>query len=83
MNEIHHVKTGIPGLFYRKPSPDEPYFVEEGVTVAVGDTLGLVEIMKSFHPVRADMAGVVMRFLVEEADEVTPGQSLVEIRVAE
>lgn len=83
MSQIHQVKTGIPGIFYRKPSPAEPNFVEEGQTVAAGDTLGLIEIMKSFHPVTADRSGVVERFLVQDTSEVAPGQDLVEILVTE
>ena len=81
MSHVHHVKTGIPGIFYRRPSPSDPNFVEEGATVAPGDTIGLVEIMKSFHPVTADKAGIIVRFLVDNDGEVAPGQDLAELQV--
>ncbi|MET3937000.1 acetyl-CoA carboxylase [Arthrobacter sp. OAP107] len=81
MNDVHQIKTGIPGTFYRKPSPSEPNFIEEGASVAVGATIGLVEIMKSFHPVTADRNGVLDRFLVEHESQVAPGQDIAEIRL--
>jgi acetyl-CoA carboxylase biotin carboxyl carrier protein len=82
VNDVHQIKTGLPGTFYRKPSPSEPNFMEEGASVAVGETIGLVEIMKSFHPVIADRAGVLERFLVEHESQVAPGQDIAEIRLA-
>lgn len=73
------IKTPIPGIFYRRSAPDAPAFVDEGATVKVGDTVGLVEIMKSFHPVVSDVEGIVVAFLVEDNAEVSPGQDLLEI----
>ncbi len=45
------VRAPIDGIFYRRPSPDQPNFVEVGATVSAGSTLGLLEVMKTFHPV--------------------------------
>ncbi|HEX4765273.1 MAG TPA: acetyl-CoA carboxylase [Lichenihabitans sp.] len=73
------VPCPLPGTFYRRPSPDQPPFKGEGDAVAVGDTLGLVEVMKSFMPVTAEVAGTVVRFLVEDEDAVMAGQPLLEI----
>lgn len=39
------------GQYYRRPSPDEPAFVEVGDTVAPGQQLGLIEVMKFFYPI--------------------------------
>jgi acetyl-CoA carboxylase biotin carboxyl carrier protein len=80
VNDVHLIKTGIPGTFYRRPSPSDPNFIDEGAPVAMGDTIGLVEIMKSFHPVTADRPGVLERFLVEHESQVGPGQDIAEIR---
>ncbi len=68
------VVTPIPGVFYRRPDPDSPPFVEEGGEVEAGATIGLVEIMKNFQPVEAEAAGRVVEFLVQEEDAVTAGQ---------
>ena len=70
------VKSPIPGTFYRKPAPDRPPFKSEGDAVVVGDTIGLIEVMKTFHEVKADIAGTVHRFEVEDADPVMAGQVL-------
>lgn len=53
---IKTVEAPVPGTFYRKPSPDEPVFKSEGDAVAAGDTLGLIEVMKTFAPVVAEEA---------------------------
>jgi biotin carboxyl carrier protein len=72
----HEVQTPVPGIFYRRPSPDEDVFVDEGDEVETGATIGLVEIMKNFQPVEAEVAGKVVEFLVGNEEEVTAGQVL-------
>ncbi len=73
------ILSPLPGTFYRRPSPDQPEYVTKGGTVAVGDVIGLVEVMKSFHEVKADKAGTVIAILVEDAEAVNAGQPLMEI----
>ena len=73
------VLSPLPGTFYRKPGPDQPPYKEEGDPIAVGDTIGLVEVMKSFHEVKADSAGTVTRFLIDNEEAVMAGQPIVEI----
>ena len=69
----------MPGTFYRRPDPESDPFVEEGEEVSAGDTIGLIEVMKSFHEVKADEGGTVSRFLVESEEAVDAGQELVEL----
>ena len=45
------IKSPMPGTFYRRPDPESDPFVNEGDTVSPGDTVGLVEVMKSFHEI--------------------------------
>jgi acetyl-CoA carboxylase biotin carboxyl carrier protein len=71
------IKTPLPGTFYRRPSPDADPYVEEGASVAAGDVVGLIEIMKTFHEVRSDADGVVARFLVENEELVDAGQDII------
>ena len=80
MAETHTVKSPLPGIFYRRPSPEATPYVEEGQTVKAGEPIGLVEVMKSFHEVPADEAGVAIRFLVENEEPVQIGQDLLELR---
>ena len=73
------IKSPYPGTFYRRSSPEADPYVSVGDKVSPGDVVGLVEIMKNFHEVRSDGAGVVARFLVENEDLVEAGQDLVEL----
>jgi acetyl-CoA carboxylase biotin carboxyl carrier protein len=70
------VQTPIPGVFYRRPSPDEDEFVQEGDDVESGATIGLVEIMKNFQEVETEVTGKLVEFLVANEDEVTAGQAI-------
>lgn len=76
MSATHEVLSPLPGTFYRRAAPDAPPFKAEGDMVAVGDVLGLVEVMKQFSEVTADAAGRLQCFLVENAEPVDPGQVL-------
>ena len=69
----------LPGTFYRRPSPDKPPYKNEGDTVAVGDVIGLIEVMKSFTEVKADSAGKIVKFHADNEEPVMAGQLLAEI----
>ena len=73
------IRSPLPGTFYRRPAPDQPVYKEEGDSLAKGDTIGLVEVMKSFHEVKSEVEGTVAKFLVENEDPVQAGQTLVEV----
>jgi acetyl-CoA carboxylase biotin carboxyl carrier protein len=73
------VRAQMPGTFYRRPDPESDFYVEEGDQVSAGDTLGLIEVMKSFHEVKAEEEGTIARFLVENEEAVDAGQDLVEM----
>lgn len=69
----------MPGTFYRRPDPESEVYAEEGDTVSAGDTVGLIEVMKSFHEVKAEEDGTISKFLVEDESAVDAGQDLVEL----
>ncbi len=69
----------LPGTFYRRPAPDKPLYKNEGDTVAVGDVIGLIEVMKSFTEVKAEVAGKIVKFLADNEEPVMAGQVLAEI----
>jgi biotin carboxyl carrier protein len=73
------ILSPLPGTFYRKPSPDEPPFKADGDSVAEGDVIGLIEVMKSFHEVKAEVAGSNVKFLAENEDAVMAGAPLAEV----
>jgi acetyl-CoA carboxylase biotin carboxyl carrier protein len=74
------IDSPLPGIFYRKPGPDKPPFVNEGDAVTVGQTLGIVEIMKQFTEIQSDVAGVLESFEVKDGDMVSPGDTIIVIR---
>ena len=74
-----HILSPLPGTFFRRPSPDQPLFKDVGDAVAVGDVIGLIEVMKSFHEVQADQAGVIAAFAADNEEPVMAGQPLVEL----
>lgn len=70
------VPSPMLGVFYRRPSPESPPYVEVGSRVAEGDTLCLVESMKMFMPVQAPVAGIVAAIAVENKALVEFNQPL-------
>jgi len=74
--EGHAVKSPMVGTFYRSPSPDAKPFVEVGDTVAVGDTLCIIEAMKLLNEIEADKAGVVKKILVDNGQAIEYGEPL-------
>ncbi|OIQ96890.1 biotin carboxyl carrier protein of acetyl-CoA carboxylase [mine drainage metagenome] len=76
VEEGHAVKSPMVGTFYRSPSPDAKSFVEVGDTVAVGDTLCIIEAMKLLNEIESDKAGVVKKILVDNGQAVEYGEPL-------
>ena len=80
-NDLIAVPSPSDGIFYRKPGPDSPCYVEIGSSVGRGTVLGLVEVMKSFNQILYGGPGLpergsVARILVEDAREVKFGEPL-------
>ena len=78
----HEVLSPLPGIFYRRPSPEKPTYKEDGDPVAEGDIIGLIEVMKQFTEVYADAGGNIVRFLVENEAPIEPGQPVLLIETA-
>ena len=72
----HIVKSPMVGTFYRSAAPGAKPFVEVGSTVAVGDTICIIEAMKLMNEIESDKAGVVKAVLVESGNAVEYGQPL-------
>ena len=70
------------GVFYRRPSPDQPPFVQVGSVVAANDPVCLIEVMKMFTGVVAPCAGRIADILIEDATMVEYGQPLMYIEPA-
>jgi len=74
------VTAPMVGKFYSAPAPSDPPYVEVGSKVAVGATVGLIEVMKVFASIKAETAGVVERILVSSGEFVEFGQPLFLLR---
>ncbi|RBI60345.1 biotin carboxyl carrier domain-containing protein [halophilic archaeon] len=80
MTDTIELKAPMPGVFYRRPDPDQEPFVEEGDHVEAGDTVAIVEVMKQFNDITASEAGTIQQFLVADEEDVEAGDPLVEIQ---
>ena len=78
---IKSILSPLPGTFYRRPAPDQPPYKAEGDKISVGEVIGLVEVMKSFNEVKADVAGRILRFVAQNEDAIMAGQPIAEIEV--
>ncbi|MEK7265314.1 MAG: acetyl-CoA carboxylase biotin carboxyl carrier protein [Pseudomonadota bacterium] len=73
------VTSPMVGTIYLSPSPGADAFVKPGDTVAQGQTLMIVEAMKTMNPIAAPKAGVVRQVLVRDAQPVEFGEPLIVI----
>jgi acetyl-CoA carboxylase biotin carboxyl carrier protein len=64
------VKAPMSGVFYRKPDPDEPPYVEYGDAVDKKQVLGLLETMKVFQKIKAPVAGKIVGIAVDNETTV-------------
>lgn len=76
------VPAPMHGVFYRAAAPNEPPLVEIGTTIEAGQKICIIEAMKTFIDVTAEMSGVVLAVLVEDGHEIEAGQALFRIRPA-
>ncbi|GGK13811.1 acetyl-CoA carboxylase biotin carboxyl carrier protein [Luteimonas terricola] len=74
--EGHVVRSPMVGTFYASPAPDKPPFVTVGQAVNAGDTLAIVEAMKMFNPIEADVGGTVLAIIGESGQPVEFDQPL-------
>lgn len=72
----HVVKSPMVGTFYLSPSPEAPSFVEVGKKVNRGDTLCIIEAMKMFNQIEADVSGTVKVIKLENGKPVEFGEPL-------
>jgi len=64
------------GTFYRSSGPDKDPFVSVGTTIAKGDTVCIIEAMKLFNEIEAEITGKIVKVLVDDATPVEYDQPL-------
>ncbi|HEY2708790.1 MAG TPA: acetyl-CoA carboxylase biotin carboxyl carrier protein [Caulobacteraceae bacterium] len=70
------VKSPMVGTVYLQPEPGAPSFVRVGDTVAEGQTLLIIEAMKTMNPIPAPRAGRILEMLVADGQPVEFGEPL-------
>jgi acetyl-CoA carboxylase biotin carboxyl carrier protein len=77
------IKASMLGIFYRKPEPGAPPYVDIGSFVEEDTTVCLLEIMKVFNAVRAGVRGYIRKICAESGDVAEHGQTLFLVEPAE
>ena len=70
------VRSPIVGTFYRSASPDKPTYVSIGDTIAVGSVVCIVEAMKLFNEIESEVAGKIVKVMIDDASPVEYDQVL-------
>ncbi|WP_306640745.1 acetyl-CoA carboxylase biotin carboxyl carrier protein [Sanyastnella coralliicola] len=73
------IKSPMIGTFYRRPSPDKDNFIEVGQTIKPGDCVCIIEAMKLFNEIEAEVSGKVVKVLVDDSTPVEYDQPLIVI----
>ncbi len=72
----HVVRAPMVGTFYTSPAPDKPAFVTVGQQVKQGETLAIIEAMKMFNPIEADVSGTLLKVMAESGQPIEFDQPL-------
>ena len=74
------ITSPMVGTVYLSPEPKAKAFIKQGQTIKKGDTLLIIEAMKTFNPIKSEKSGKVEKILVNDAEPVEFGQPLVVIK---
>ena len=74
------ITSPMVGTVYLSPEPKAKAFIKQGQTVKKGDTLLIIEAMKTFNPIKSEKSGKIEKILVNDAEPVEFGQPLVVIK---
>ncbi len=78
-SNMQSIDSPMVGIIYLTPKPSSPSFVKSGQKIKKGDTICLIEAMKTFNEIKSDKDGVVKSILVKNGEAVEFGQPLFEI----
>jgi acetyl-CoA carboxylase biotin carboxyl carrier protein len=70
------IKSPTVGTFYQSPTPDDPAFVKVGDQISKETVVCIVEAMKVFNQIPADVSGTIAKVLLKDGDAVEYGQAL-------
>jgi acetyl-CoA carboxylase biotin carboxyl carrier protein len=79
---LKEIKSPMIGTFYRSSNPDSPSFVEPGDKIRPGQTVCIIEAMKLFNEIEAEISGTIVEVLVDNATPVEFDQPLFLVEIA-
>ena len=79
INENDYIISPMVGIIYLTPEPNKPQFVKEGDHIKQGDTVAIIEAMKTYSNVRASKSGVVKKIYINNGSPVEYGEKLFSI----
>ncbi|MFQ4139722.1 acetyl-CoA carboxylase biotin carboxyl carrier protein [Nodosilinea sp. PGN35] len=79
-SDLLSITSPMVGTFYRSPAPEEPAFVGVGDRISSGQTVCIIEAMKLMNELEAEISGEIVEILVENAQPVEFGQTLMLVR---
>ena len=79
-DELLTITSPMVGTFYTSPSPDAPLFVQVGSQITADTTVCIVEAMKVFNEIKAEVAGTIHKILAKNEQAVEFGQPLYLVR---
>ena len=78
-NSLISIDSPMVGIIYLSPKPSSPPFVKKGQKVKKGDTICLIEAMKTFNEIKSDRDCTIKTIMVKNGEAVEFGQPLFEI----
>jgi len=76
VKNLKEIKSPMIGTFYRAPNPESPPFIETGDRIKPGQTVCIIEAMKLFNEIEAEISGTIVEILVDNATPVEFDQPL-------
>ncbi len=81
-SDLITIKSPMIGTFYRSPGPDKPPFISVGDDVSPGKVICIVEAMKLFNEIEAEVSGKIVKVLIDDASPVEYDQPLFLVKPA-
>ena len=78
--DLVEITAPMVGTFYRAPAPGEPFFVEVGSRIGLGQTVCILEAMKLMNELESEVSGEVIEILIDNGTPVEFGQVLMRVK---
>lgn len=79
-DNLQTITAPMVGTFYKSPSPEESPYVQVGDQVSANTTVCILEAMKLFNEIQAEVSGEIVEILVEDGQMVEYGQALFKVK---